>query len=81
MPEREATVSTIYGSAEGPRQKSPLEVLLDIEKNRVGGDGMAGEAPGRGTSSPASQAVESGLIEVAPRPSICLTDSGFSGFM
>jgi hypothetical protein len=62
----------LHGSARDLRQKLyRLEVLLDIEKGRVGGDGMAGEALRDVERAAAlSRLVESGLIEAARRPSI-----------
>lgn len=60
----------LHGSARDLRQKLyRLEVLLDIEKGRVGGDGMAGEALRDVERAAAlSRLVESGLIEAAPPP-------------
>ena len=60
----------LHGRARDLRQKLyRLEVLLDIEKGRHGGDGLAGEAPKDVERAAAlARLLESGLIEAAPAP-------------
>ena len=60
----------LHGSARDLRQKLyRLEVLLSIEKGRLGGDGPGGEAPRDAERAAAlSRLLESGLIEAAPVP-------------
>ena len=56
----------LHGSARDLRQKLyRLEVLLDIEKGRLGGDGMTGDVE---RAAALSRLLESGLIEAAPAP-------------
>ena len=56
----------LHGSARDLRQKLyRLEVLLDVEKGRLGGDGMAGDVE---RAAALSRLLESGLIEAAPAP-------------
>jgi hypothetical protein len=56
----------LHGSARDLRQKLyRLEVLLDVEKGRLGGDGMAGDVE---RTAALSRLLESGLIEAAPAP-------------
>ena len=59
----------LHGSARDLRQKLyRLEVLLSIEKGRLGGDEPAGEAPYAERAAALSRLIESGLIEAAPAP-------------
>jgi hypothetical protein len=60
----------LHGSARDLRQKLyRLEVLLSIEKGRLGGDEPAGEASRDAERAAAlSRLIESGLIEAAPAP-------------
>jgi hypothetical protein len=60
----------LHGSARSLRQKLyRLEVLLDIEKGRHGGEGPAGEAPKDLERAAAlARLLETGLIEAAPAP-------------
>ena len=56
----------LHGSARDLRQKLyRLEVLLDVEKGRLGGDAMAGDVE---RAAALSRLLESGLIEAAPAP-------------
>jgi hypothetical protein len=60
----------LHGSARDLRQKLyRLEVLLDIEKGRLGGEGPAGEASKDLERAAAlARLVQTGLIETAPAP-------------
>lgn len=56
----------LHGSARDLRQKLyRLEVLLDVEKGKLGGDGMDGDVE---RAAALSRLLESGLIETAPAP-------------